>query len=54
MQDHPNKRKHPMTALDVLAVLALVFSMAAYFQNKISKLWDAIVELDSRKLDIEP
>jgi hypothetical protein len=41
-----------MTALDALAVLTLVFFMAAYFQSKISKLWDAIVELDSRKKDI--
>jgi hypothetical protein len=43
-----------MTLFDVLAILALAAAMEARNCMKQAKIWDAIVELYDRKLDVEP
>lgn len=43
-----------MTFFDVLAILALACAMEARNCHKRAKIWEAICEIDERKLDIEP
>ena len=43
-----------MTLVDVLAVLALAFAMEARNCMKRAKIWDALAELDERKLEKKP
>jgi hypothetical protein len=43
-----------MTLFDCLMIMALFLSGMAYMQNKIAKIWQAICEIDDRKLDKEP
>ncbi len=43
-----------MNLFDVLAILALVCAMEARASSKRARIWDAIAELDDRKMDLEP
>lgn len=43
-----------MTLFDVLAILALACAMEARNCMKREKIWNAIIDLDERKLDAEP
>ena len=43
-----------MTLIDVLAIIALACAMESRNCAKRAKIWDAICEIDDRKLDKEP